>query len=358
MSSKTNKTLAVTGIQELTLVEENLEPLNEGEVRIRVGYVGICGSDIPRYFDGAVHSFPQVLGHEFSGVIEEIGPDTEIRGGLAVGYNVVVAPLVPCHECERCKAGNPSLCPNYSFIGSRQQGAMADYVVVPAVNVLSSEDLPLDIAALVEPLTVALHGISMAEIDPKKPALVLGCGVIGLMTVISLKACGVQKIIVADLKDKALETATEFGATQTINSRDQDLLETLDPSNLPGLVVETACAPITRTQALYAAAKKATVVLIGTPTRDWTLSIKDYEQILRRELTLNGSWMSYSNPFPGEEWHEAVRILSGLKDTARKLISHTFDLSEVASGFDVIKDPEIENLKIMFKVAPDGVEQP
>lgn len=355
-TSTTMSTIAVTGVKEFTEITKDVPTPGTGEVLIRVGYCGICGSDIPRYFDGGVHSFPQVLGHEFSGTVAAIGPNTELD--VAEGDKVIVAPLVPCHECEYCQAGNYSLCPNYSFIGSRQQGAFADYVLVPAVNVQSAGDLPLDIAALVEPLTVALHALDQAGpgamADTNQPTLILGSGVIGLMALIALRSRGFEDVTVVDINDWVLGKATEFGAKATVNSLQQDPQEVFADRAQPALVIETACAPITRTQALACAGKKAKVVFVGTPTKDWTLPPKEFEYILRKELALFGSWMSYSAPYPGHEWSEAVEILSGLGESARGFISHVFDFTNAAEGFEVIRDPQQDRLKIMFHVSDES----
>ena len=102
-----------------------------GEVRVKVLASGICGSDIPRVLHNGAHFFPIVLGHEFSGVIDQVGEGVT---GLAVGDHVSGAPLVPCLKCADCQKGNYALCRHYSFIGSRQQGSFAEYVVMPAIN--------------------------------------------------------------------------------------------------------------------------------------------------------------------------------------------------------------------------------
>ena len=141
----------------LVFKEVPMPKLEPGMVRIRVAVCGICGSDIPRVFSNGARKYPLILGHEFSGVIDAIGPDI---AGLAIGDHAVVAPLVPCGKCRECQDGAYSLCDRYSFIGSRQDGAMAEYVIVPAQNVLRiSEKLSFEQAATIEPATIALHGL-------------------------------------------------------------------------------------------------------------------------------------------------------------------------------------------------------
>ena len=108
-----------------------------GKVLIKVKYTGICGSDVPRVNGDACHYYPNVLGHEFSGVVEEIGEGVTT---LKPGDRVAGVPLVPCMKCEDCQKGNYSLCKHYSFIGSREFGSFAEYVVVPEKNAVKFED--------------------------------------------------------------------------------------------------------------------------------------------------------------------------------------------------------------------------
>lgn len=110
--------IAVTGAESLTAVEAPVPAPGPGQALVRVAYCGICGSDVPRYFDGAVHAFPQVLGHEFSGAVAATGPGCS----TPVGTRVAVAPHIPCGRCGQCRDANPTLCENHSFIGSRGPG--------------------------------------------------------------------------------------------------------------------------------------------------------------------------------------------------------------------------------------------
>ena len=344
------KAVAVTGRRELTLSE--IDPVCAAdEVLVRVAYCGICGSDVPRYFEGAVHSFPQVLGHEFSGVVAEVGSDVTTA---RVGDRVAVAPLVPCHTCAECRAGTPSLCPNYSFIGSRRQGALADLVAVPAVNLVPLGDLSLKVGALVEPLTVAIHGVERADVIPGAPAAVLGGGVIGLLAVLTLRDKGAGDITVVDVDPRNLEMALRLGAAHAVNGATDDLAAHFEKVGAPVLTVETAGVPPTQRQALAITARRGTVVYVGTAHQDLTLSPKLFKTILRHELTVRGSWMSYSAPFPGHEWTDAVRILgSGLVDP-ELLITHEVALADAVSGFEVMRSRDEHRLKVIFRVSGES----
>ena len=149
---------AVVTANERVEYQEIPEPeVKKGYVKVKVRYSGICGSDIPRVLNHGVHFYPIVLGHEFSGDVVEVGEGvTKVK----VGDRVSGAPLVPCMKCGDCQKGNYSLCKHYSFIGSREQGSNADYVVIPEQNAVPfDKSVPYDQAAMFEPSTVALHGL-------------------------------------------------------------------------------------------------------------------------------------------------------------------------------------------------------
>lgn len=350
MATRTMTAVAVTGKQQLSVTTTPVPDCGPGDALIRVAYCGICGSDVPRYFDGAVHAYPQVLGHEFSGVVEAVGDQvTNVRPG----ERVAVAPLVPCHDCDECRAGRPSLCPRYSFVGSRQQGALAEYVLVPAANAVPVGDLDLKVAALIEPLTVAIHAVERVGFSPGQDAAVLGGGVIGLMTVIALQDLGARHITVVDLNPWVLDMATRFGATHTVLAGAADADELFARIGAPTLTVETAGASATRKLALEIAAKNGAVVFVGTPTADLTLDPEAFENILRKELTIRGSWMSYSTPFPGAEWTKAPLLLAGALADPAAIITHEFGLGQVADGFAVMRSSQEQRLKVMFRVAGD-----
>lgn len=344
------KILAVTDVEKLELQETDIPKPSKHEVLIKVAYVGVCGSDLPRYFEGGVHQFPQVLGHEFSGIVEQVGENSL----LEIGDRVAVAPLVPCNQCEQCRIGRPQLCTDYSFIGSRQQGAMAEYVVVPEANCLIIPDnLELKIAATIEPLTVAIHGVERVRTKSGDRVLVLGAGTIGLMTVLSLRAKGVGEIIVVDLNDQKLAVAKKIGADLVINPIKNDLDYYFSTHELADVVFETAGSPVTQVQSVKFANRQGKIVFVGTCTKPITFSPEEFELILRRELEITGSWMSYSSPFPGFEWHAALRYLSqGTIDTSA-LITGIYSLEDGALPFIKMNEVNSKEIKVLYEIGGD-----
>jgi L-iditol 2-dehydrogenase/galactitol-1-phosphate 5-dehydrogenase len=341
------KALAVTGVEKFELQDLAIPTPQKGEVLIKVAYVGVCGSDLPRYFDGGVHQFPQILGHEFSGTIAEIGEGVQLKKGT----RVAVAPLVPCNECEQCRSGRPQLCPNYSFIGSRQQGAMAEYVIAPVENCLVvPKELALKIAATIEPLTVAIHGIERIRTKSGDKTLVLGAGTIGLMTVLALRARGVGEITVIDLNEQKLALAKQIGADIVVNPLTTDLEQHFKENGLASVVFETAGNHLTQVQAIKYADRQAKVVFVGTCTRAVQFEAEEFELILRRELELTGSWMSYSAPFPGFEWHAALRYLATGKIDTLPLITGIYSLENQAIPFEKMREKESKEVKVLYEI--------
>lgn len=320
------------------------------EVLIKVKYTGICGSDVPRVNGDACHFFPNVLGHEFSGVIEEIGDEVTL---LSKGDRVAGVPLVPCMECEDCKKGNYSLCKHYSFIGSRQYGSFAEYVVVPEKNAVKfEENVSFEQGAFFEPSTVALHGLERLDYKGGKTVAVLGGGTIGLFVMQWAKIFGAEKVVVFDIADERLELAEKLGATKGINTFKEGFMkEALDVIGKSGFdyVYETAGNTITMKYAFDLAGNKSQVCFVGTPTRELSFSVEEWEKMNRKEFTLTGSWMSYSDLFPGHEWNLTAHYFNtGELKFDESFVYKKIPLSQIASAFEMYKTPGAVKGKILI----------
>jgi L-iditol 2-dehydrogenase/galactitol-1-phosphate 5-dehydrogenase len=342
------KALVLENKQTLVIKEINRPSISENEVLVRVSYCGVCGSDLARYFEGKVHSFPLVLGHEFSGVVENVGENVH---SVKIGDRVAVAPLVPCGKCHFCQSGKPAHCDQYSFVGSRQSGAMAEYVSVPEQNLLViPKEVSTKEAALLEPLTVAVHGIERVSFHAGSEVVVFGAGTIGIMTLLALKARGAGNITVVDINDEKLAIASELGATFTINSLKVDLNEYFTNHTKPEVVFETAGVPQTQVQSIEIVEKLGKVVYIGTATNDVIFPPKVFERILRGEIEITGSWMSYSAPFPGYEWKAALQYLKDGVIDVKPLINEIYELEHKEIPFNKMRDSENHSIKFLYKI--------
>lgn len=321
-----------------------------GYVKIKVKASGICGSDIPRALHNGSHFYPIVLGHEFSGRIVEAGEGVTT---LEKGDHVSGVPLIPCLKCDDCQKGNYSLCKRYSFIGSREQGSFAEYLVIPEHNAVRYDpSIPYEQAAMFEPSTVALHGIRCGKYSGGHDVAILGGGTIGLFTMQWAKIFGSKRVAVFDIDNGRLKLAKRLGADVVINTAQSGFMEeALSCASGKGFkyVFETAGNPVTMRIAFELAANKARVCFIGTPHTDLTFTPGQWENMNRKEFELTGSWMSYSAPFPGEEWSLTAHYFkTGELKFDPSLIFKKFPLSEAGKAFELFKTPGSVHGKILL----------
>jgi len=318
-----------------------------GHVLLKVKAVSICGSDVHRFVRGH-RTYPLILGHECAGVVAAAGAGADER---LVGQHAAVIPLTPCFQCEQCQAGRYSACPSYSFIGSRQAGGFAEYVEAPETGVLALPDeLRFEDAALIEPSTVARHILDMGSFAAGQTAVVFGGGSIGLMVVQWLRILGARLIICTDVVDENLEFARKLGAHVTLNPRRDDVAAEVRKLAGDGvnLAVEAAGAPQALAQTIQVVRPRGSIVCGGNQPLDASLPMTFIEDLMRKELRLNGCFMSYSAPFPGHEWTESVQaVLDGGLDM-ETMISHRVPLSEAASVFASIAAHTLAHRKIIF----------
>lgn len=324
--------------------------IEPGKVIVKVKYTGICGSDVPRVNGDACHYYPNVLGHEFSGVVDEVGEGVTT---LKKGDRVAGVPLVPCMKCADCQKGNYSLCKHYSFIGSREFGSFAEYVQVPEKNAVRfADEVSFEQGALFEPATVALHGLRRVDYKGGKTVAILGGGTIGMMTAQWAKIFGAKSVTVFDIVDERLELAKRLGADYGVNSGAADFMDQVN--EITGgrgfdYVYETAGNTITMKMAFKLAANKAGVCFIGTPTKELSFTVDEWEAINRKEFILTGSWMSYSAPFPGDEWDLTAHYFStGELKYDDSFIFKKMPLSQIADAFEMFKTPGLVKGKILI----------
>lgn len=327
------------------------EPIpGPGEVKVKVVASGICGSDIPRVLHNGVHFYPIVLGHEFSGDVVEVGDGvTKVK----VGDRVTGAPLLPCMKCDDCQNGNFSLCKHYSFIGSRQQGSNAEYIVLPEKNTVPfDKSISYEQGAMFEPSTVALHGLLLNEYTGGEYVAILGGGTIGMFTMQWAKIFGSKKVVVFDISEERLEIAKRLGADAVINTMDEDDMKAaMEITGGKGYayVYETAGQAATMYMAFELAANKGHVCFIGTPHVDLTFTPSMWENMNRKEFKLTGAWMSYSSPFPGKEWElTAHYFATGQLKFDPGFIYKKMPMSQAQEAFQMFKTPGLVKGKVLL----------
>lgn len=344
------KAAVVCANEDVRYMDYEEPQVSAGMVKIRVKASGICGSDIPRVLHHGVHFYPIVLGHEFSGEVVEIGEGvTKVQ----VGDKVTGAPLLPCLKCDDCQNGNYSLCKHYSFIGSRQQGSNADYVVIPERNAVPfDKSISYEQGAMFEPSTVALHGLTLNDYKGGEYVAVLGCGTIGIFTAQWAKIFGAKKVVVFDISDERLTLAKRMGADEVVNTSKDDFIaeaKAITGGKGYGYVFETAGQVPTMHMAFELAGNKANVCFIGTPHVDLTFTPKMWENMNRKEFRLTGSWMSYSAPFPGKEWGlTAHYFATGQLKYDPEFVYKKIPMSQAQEAFQLFKTPGLVKGRILL----------
>lgn len=349
---KTMKAAVLFADKDIRYTDWDEPEMKSGHVKIKVKACGICGSDVPRVLNQGAHFYPIVLGHEFSGIVCEVADDVDQD---LIGKHVAGVPLIPCMKCKDCQKGNFSQCKHYSFIGSREQGAYAEYVVLPAQNVVVLDDaVPFEQGALMEPCTVALHGIRLAEYKGGKRVAVLGGGTVGLFTLQWAKILGASEVVVFGRDREHLKLAKKMGATEVISTLDNTYMEYVNElTNNEGFdyVFETAGSTYTMKLAFELAANHASVCFIGTPTEELTFTQDVWEKMNRKEFKLTGSWMSCSAPFPGTEWTETAHFFkNGQLKYVPEMFHAIFELKDVGKAFDMLENREKVKGRILLRV--------
>jgi len=327
-------------------VEEVPEPEPGPEdVKIKVAYTSICGSD-PHILDGTlpVSNPPRIMGHEMSGVIVELGEKAKTKG-LKVGDRVTGNPVRYCGVCDYCRNGQEHFCLKLPVLFP--PGTMAEYVVWHEQQVFKLPDsISLEEGCLTEPVSVCLRGIDLANIRPGSSVAILGAGGIGqILLQLALKA-GATKVLVSDPVESKRKLAAEMGADYTIDPLKEDLWSTaMKITKYRGFdtVIEASGSASAAKTAIDIVGKCGTLVYFAVYPMNFELPIKPFD-LYARELTLRGVFMS-PYLFP-----RAVSVLPKLN--LKPLISAIYPLAEVKKAFEHQKTSQA--VKILVKSAGDG----
>lgn len=316
------------------------------EVLIEVKACGICGSDV-HGMDGSTgrRQPPIIMGHEAAGVIAEVGSAvTKWKKGDRVTFDSTIY----CGNCDFCRRGEVNLCNNRRVLGVscdeyRQQGAFADYVVVPqSILYLLPEAMTFEHAALIEPYTIAFHAIRRFPVTLNDTAVVVGCGMIGLAIIQAAKLAGFGRIIALDVAPEKLAMAVSLGATDTVDSRYLPIDEILRLTNGVGAdrVFEAVGAGITVDIAIRSVRKGGSVTLVGNVSPQVELPL---QIVVTRELTLHGTCASAG------EYAACLEMMARGDIDPAPLLSAVAPLADGAVWFDRLYQKEEGLLKVVLQ---------
>ncbi len=316
------------------------------EVTVRVRNCGICGSDL-HFFCGHLPPPPVCPGHEISGEIARVGPGVT---RLREGDPVVIEPLIACQRCNFCRSGNYQLCPHVKVLGNMADGGFADYVRVPESAVFPVPgDLDWAVAALVEPLAVAVHGLRIAPMHAGDRVAVLGAGTIGLLSVVAARHNGAGEVWVSARYPHQAEAAKALGADRVFTgpAAATELFEA-GSRTAPDIVVETVGGRAdTLEQALPLVRAGGSVVVLGLFT-----SMPQLNGILLvvREIRVVGS-MTYGRTIAGADFERAVEVLRAEASAVRGLVTHRFPLENIATAFQTASDKGSGAIKVSVEAS-------
>ena len=330
------KAYVLHGIGDLRCEDCPMPELRPGWALIKVSAAGICSSDIPRIFEKGTYHFPTIPGHEFCGVVERTA-NPEDSGWI--GRRVGVFPLIPCMACPSCARGEYETCSNYDYVGSRRDGGFAEYAAAPVWNLIRLPDEISDVqGALLEPATVALHAVRRADIRPHSSVCVVGTGGIGLLAGQWAGRCGAERVVIKGRSCEKEALARRCGLDYT----------GVTPEERFDRVIEAVGSSAALEESLTLAAPGGRVVLMGNPDGPKILAQNVYWQILRKQLTLSGTWNS-SYGGADSDWEASVRAIAQGALGVEKIVTHIVDKGDLPRALHMMRSRTGPFCKIVVK---------
>lgn len=340
----------VYGTRDIKVVDVELREVLPNQAKIEVEWAGICGSDLHIYTDfeaGLIpiekphplsgQKAPLTLGHEFAGIVREIGAKVT---NVKVGDRVTVEPIFYCGECLECRTGNYHVCrhSNAAFVGIASDGGFAEFCVTEADKLhLLPDNVSMEEGALVEPTAVAYHGIIESGLQLGQTVLVTGAGPIGLLTVQCALAAGATKIFVSDVSEERLALAKKMGATHTLNPLKDDVVQiVLAETNGDGVDVsfEAAGVEATMKTAISATKRKGCVLVLSLFMAP--VSVNMFEA-LAKELTIKPT-LAYVNEFP-----QVIDLIASGRINVKQVVTSKTQLENIVTeGFDKLLNDKSE----------------
>lgn len=325
----------------LTVVSRPEPVRAEGEVLVRIRYVGICGTDF-HIFAGK-HPFleyPRVMGHELSGTVEE----APTGSALNKGDPVYIVPYLSCGTCQACRRGLTNACRNIQVLGVHCDGGMAEYVSVPEKNVVPTGNIPLADAAMIEFLAIGAHGVKRGNIAAEDRVLVTGSGPIGMSGIIFAKARGAHVTVMDTREDRLAFAVDRLGADATIFANDQAEAEAARQTSDDwyDVVVDATGSAIPMQRGFNFLAHGARYVLLSVVRQDITFSDPEFH---KREATLIASRNAQADDFA-----EVVRQIEAGRVPTRALNTHRGRLEDGVELFPQWVRPEAGVIKAILEV--------
>ncbi len=341
------KALLLAAYRRLELVDLPRPDIGASDVLVRVAACGICGSDVHGYDGSTGRRIPPiVMGHEAAGIVEAIGANVT---RFKLGDRVTFDSTIYCGECDFCRDGRNNLCDRREVLGVscgdyRRYGAFAEFIAVPERIMYALPDaVPLEHAALIEAVSVAVHAVSLAPLTPEDDAVVVGAGMIGLLVIQALRNAGCGCVMAVDVDDDRLGLARKLGATQTFNAAKGDpVSQIIEATGGRGaaLALEVVGTSATIDAAARSVRKGGAVTLVGNLSPKAEIPL---QMVVNRELVLRGSCASNG------EYPECIDLLARGAIDVRPLISACVPLDDAPQWFERLYAREPGLMKVVVQ---------
>lgn len=334
------------GKHNLKIEELDMPKAGADEAVIKVMACGICGTDVHIYEgdEGAAATPPKtVLGHEFAGVVTEVGENVK---NVKVGDRVCVDPNKLCGSCRYCRSAVGHFCEHMVGIGTTVNGGFEQFCAVPESQIYKiAETTSFEEAAMAEPVSCCLHGIDLCNIKTDDSVLVIGCGMIGLIMIQLAKAAGAARIAAIETDEEKFDKAKELGTDFCINPIKEDTAKVLEENGISDVtkVIECVGKVQTMEKAVKLAGRKATVMFFGLTAPDDTIKIKPFE-IFKKELEIKAS---YINPYTQQR---AIEMINSKRIDVKSMVAETAELSRLP---EILADPALRK-KGKFIIKPNN----
>ena len=344
------RTAELIAPHQFRLVDQEIAAPAAGELQVRIDAVGICGSDLHSYSEGAVGDtaaiYPMVLGHEPAGTVVAVGSGVT---GWHVGDRATLEPALYCYHCEYCRAGRHNVCANIRFLSTPGlAGFFREFVNLPPTNLLAiPPTMSMELAALVEPLAVGVHSLRLASPRADETVAVWGAGAIGLLTIASLKVAGVKRILAIDPIAHRRDLAVHMGADAAIDPTAVDVVKQIKAdTGGRGVDVAMDCAAKEDTvnEAIRAVCNAGRVVLTGI--HSGALVPFDTSNLRRKEVTLFNVRRS------NDESSEALAMIAERPEWFAPIVTHRRSLEDIGAAFEIAESYRdgVGKMMVMAKV--------
>ncbi|GAA5133290.1 L-threonine 3-dehydrogenase [Thalassotalea piscium] len=307
--------------------------MGHNDLLIKIKKTAICGTDIHIYnwdeWSQKTIPVPMVVGHEYSGVVVEIGQEVK---GFAIGDRVSGEGHITCGHCRNCRGGRTHLCRNTVGVGVDRTGAFAEYLVIPAYNAFKlPEGISDDLAAIFDPFGNAVHTALSFDLVGED-VLITGAGPIGIMAAAVAKHVGARHVVITDINEYRLDLATKMGATRAVNVSKEKLSDVITELGMTegfDVGLEMSGIPVAFTDMLKNMNNGGKIAMLGIPGNDMAI---DWSQVIFKGLTIKGIYGREMF----ETWYKMASLIqSGLDITP--MITHRFPVDEFQQGFDIMR---------------------